>query len=53
MMFMITTPPTTMNTETMATAVMAIAPVSLSHADVSDSEAMIEKVSSWFGRRWR
>ena len=32
MMFMMTTPPTTMNTETTATAVAAMAPVSLSQA---------------------
>ena len=46
MMFMITTPPTTMNTLTMPMAAAAIAPVKLFHAEMSVSEDRIMNVSS-------
>ena len=53
MMFMMTTPPTTMKTETTPTAVAAMAPVNWFQKSSRDSEVRIEKVSSSFGPRWR
>ena len=53
MMFMITTPPTTMNTDTTAIAVAAIACVRRSHSRMSDAEVRIMKLSSCSGGRCR
>ena len=53
MMFMMTTPPTTMKTETTPTAVAAMAPVNWSQKSTSESEVSMENVSSSLGRRWR
>ena len=53
MMFMTTTPPTTMNTETTATAVAAIAPVNWFQKSSKASELSVAKVSSSLGFRWR
>src|SRR5579862_5568218 len=51
MMFMITIPPTSMNTETIPTAMAAMAEVSRSQSVTKASEAKIEKLSSWPGPR--
>ena len=53
MMFMITMPPTTMNTDTMPTAMAAIVDVSRSQRVTKASDAKIEKLSSWPGPRCR
>ena len=53
MMFMITMPPTTMKTETIPTAMPAMAEVSRSHRLTIVSEAKMLKLSSWPGPRWR
>src|ERR1019366_4450242 len=53
MMFMITTPPTTRNTDTTATAVAAMAPVNWFQKSSSASEVSMENVSSSLGRRCR
>ena len=53
MMFMITMPPTIMNTATIPTAMPAMAAVSCSQRLTMVSEAKRLKLSSWPGRRWR
>ena len=52
-MFMITTPPTTMNTLTTAIAVAAIACVMVSHSRMIDSDVRIMKLSPCPGGRCR